>query len=209
MQHDTRERLILAARELFGQKGYQGTSVAEILDRADANSGSLYHYFPTKQDLLLAVLEWYEANLQAQVIGPATQDVEDPVERVFGILDRYREALVVTDLAYGCPIGSLALEFKEPDPPVRELLSRNFTQWCQAVEACLDAGASRFPADLDRKELSQFILTTMEGGVMQARTHRSIETFDASVRQLRRYVQALQETIGPSGSDEANPSPEE
>ncbi len=194
MPRDTRDRLIDAARELFWRKGYLGTSVAEILERASANSGSLYHFFPTKQDLLLGVLEWYMDNLDAEIIQPARDRTDDPVERVFAVLEGYRRALVATELTFGCPIGNLALEFKEPDPSVRELLASNFTQWCGAVQACLADASDRFPRDLDLGEFSQFVLTTMEGGVMQARTHRRIGPFDASVRQLRRYVEALQET---------------
>jgi AcrR family transcriptional regulator len=191
MPHDTRQRLIDVARELFWRKGYRGTSVAEILEAADANSGSLYHFFPTKQDLLLAVLEWYAENLETEIVAPARQRTDDPVERVFAILDGYRRALLVTDLTFGCPIGNLALEFKEPDPEVRELLALNFRQWCEAVEACLDEAADRLPEEVDRKALSRFVLTTMEGGVMQARTHRSIEPFDDSVDQLRTYFDRL------------------
>lgn len=206
MARDTRARLVDAARDLFWKKGYLGTSVAEILDRAGANSGSLYHFFPTKQDLLLAVLEWYMENLEAEIVQPARQRTEDPVERVFAVLDGYRQALVTTELTFGCPIGNLALEFKEPDPPVRSLLAHNFAQWCEAVEALLREASNRFPADVDFAELSQFILTTMEGGVMQARTHRSIAPYDASVRHLRRYVKALQETADRDGAAARNSS---
>lgn len=198
MGHDTRERLIEAARELFWRKGYHGTSVSEILEEAEAHSGSLYHFFPTKQDLLIAVLEWYMASLEPQIIEPARQRTEDPVARVFAVLEGYRQALLATDLTFGCPIGNLALEFKEPDPAVRALLASNFAQWCEAVEGCLREAADRFPPDLDLGELSQFVLTTMEGGVMQARTHRSIQPYDASVRQLGRYLEALQEAAGPN-----------
>lgn len=199
----TRERLVQAARELFWRKGYHSTSVAEILDRAGANSGSLYHFFPTKQALLLAVLDWYLENLEAEVVGPARARAEDPVESVFAILEGYRQALLATELTFGCPIGSLALELSEPDPPVREKLAENFARWARAVEACLEAAGDRLPGELDRKALSQFVLTTMEGGVMQARTHRSIDPFDASVEQLRKYVQYLEE----AGAAEAGPEP--
>ncbi|MGD2067851.1 MAG: TetR/AcrR family transcriptional regulator [Gemmatimonadota bacterium] len=196
MSHPTRERLIETARDVFWRKGYHASSVAEILELADANSGSLYHFFPTKQDLLVAVLEWYADNLGTAIVEPARQRADDPVEVVFAVLDGYRQALLATELTFGCPIGNLALEFKEPDPPVRELLALNFTQWCRAVEDALEEAAGRFPDDVDLEELSQFVLTTMEGAVMQARTHRSIGPFDASVRQLRRYVRALEAQAG-------------
>ena len=54
---DTRWRIIEAAMHLFWEKGYGSTSIADILARAGVNSGSLYHFFPGKQDLLIAVLE--------------------------------------------------------------------------------------------------------------------------------------------------------
>ena len=192
MGESTREALIQAARDLFWKKGYRATSVAEILERAGAHSGSLYHYFPTKQDLLVAVLDWYTENLEAEIVGPARRRTDDPIETIFAILDGYRQALLATGLTFGCPIGNLALELHEPDPPVRERLAENFAGWAEAVEACLEEAGERLPADLDRESLSRFVLTTMEGGVMQARTHRSIEPVDASVEQRRRYLTYLE-----------------
>jgi AcrR family transcriptional regulator len=59
IEHKTRRRLVEAARERFWKKGFHACSGAEILESAGAKSGSLYHFFPTKQDLLIAVLEWY------------------------------------------------------------------------------------------------------------------------------------------------------
>jgi TetR/AcrR family transcriptional repressor of nem operon len=70
---------------------------------------------------------------------------------------------------------------------VRALLAVNFSNWCAAIEECLAAAGKRIPKDVDKKELASFVLTTMEGGVMQARTHRSADTFDAAVRRLRDY----------------------
>lgn len=188
---DTRERLVMAAMELFWEKGYGSTSIADILKKADANSGSLYHFFPAKQDLLTAVLDTYVNGIRPMLLDPAWEGVDDPIERIFTLLDRYRNFLLETDCFYGCPIGNIALEIHEPDPAVREKLAANFSAWTGAIEECLVAAEDRLPADIDRKALSQFVLTTMEGGVMQARTHRSLETFDASVGQLRNYFLCL------------------
>ena len=54
---DTRERLITAAMELFTLQGYERTGLAQIARKAAANPGSLYYFFPTKEDLLAATLE--------------------------------------------------------------------------------------------------------------------------------------------------------
>jgi TetR/AcrR family transcriptional repressor of nem operon len=189
----TAERLVFAAMRLFAEKGYGSTSVADILKEAGANSGSLYHAFPTKQDLLVAVLTLYRDGIGPMLLAPAWEGVDDPIERIFALLARYRAALEASECVYGCPIGSLALELHEPDPPVREMLSVNFAGWVAAIQGCLDAAADRLPSGTDTHALAQFVLTVMEGGVMQSRTHRTLAAFDAGVALLRDYLNRLQD----------------
>ena len=190
---DTRSRIIVAAMELFWEKGFNSTSVADILARSQVNSGSLYHFFPGKQDVLIGVLEAYRDGIGEMLLAPAWDGVDDPIEKIFALLQRYRRHIVETDCAYGCPIGSLALELHEPDPAVRALLAANFANWTAAIEARLAEAADRLPVDLDRKALAEFVLTAMEGAVMQARTHRDVAYFDRMVATLRAHVEMLLE----------------
>jgi TetR/AcrR family transcriptional regulator, transcriptional repressor for nem operon len=194
---DTRTRLVLSAMRLFWEKGYNSTSIADVLHAAEVNSGSLYHFFPSKSDLLAAVLESYHAGIQPMLLGPAWAGADDPIEKIFALLARYRRSLLDTDCFYGCPIGSLALELHEPDPAVRVLLAKNFSAWIDAVADCLKHPQAQMPADQNLAELAQFVLTTMEGGVMQARTFRDIAYFDASVSQLRCYFHHLRRSTKP------------
>lgn len=193
---DTKAVIVAAAMELFWEKGYGSTSIADILGRADVNSGSLYHFFPGKQDLLVAVLDAYREGIGPMLLEPAWEGVSDPVERIFALLARYRELVVMTDCHYGCPIGSLALELHEPDPAVRERLAANFDGWTGAVRGCLEQARQRFAAATDLDALAEFVLTAMEGAVMQARTHRDVAYFDRTVAQLRGHFDLLMEREG-------------
>jgi len=197
MAEDTKDRLVTTALRLFSEKGYDSTSVADILRDAGANSGSLYHFFATKQELLEEVLRRYRDGIGPMLLDPAWDGVDDPIEKVFALLARYRLALSMTDCLYGCPIGYLALELHEPDPPVRELIAQNFDGWVTAIAQCYEAAGDRLPRQLDRRALAVFTLTTMEGGVMQSRTHRDLKAFDQSVAMLRDYVRRLQEDAKP------------
>jgi AcrR family transcriptional regulator len=190
--HPTRDAIIHVAMNLFAEKGYDSTSVADILNHAKVNSGSLYNYFDTKQGVLIAVLKAYRDGIERMLIAPAWEGIDDPIERVFALLSIYRELLKMTDCAYGCPIGSLALEIHEPDPAVRELLAANFSRWTEFVEGCFAAAGDRLPADTDKRALAQFTLTSMEGGVMLSRTYRTLEAFDAAVATLRDYISKLE-----------------
>ncbi len=187
----SRARLVFAAMQLFAAKGYGGTSVADVLHAAQMNSGSLYYFFPGKQDLLLAVLDQYRSGIDEMLLRPAWHGVDDPIERIFALLARYRLFLVQTDCTYGCPIGSLALELHEPDPAVRVALAANFAAWVDAIERCLKGGAKDMVRGVDTRALAEFVLTTMEGAVMQTRIHRDIGYFDRAVEQLRNYLGGL------------------
>src|SRR5579863_7412572 len=92
----TRERIVEAAVGLFYEKGFEGTGMAELLIRAGANSGSFYHFFKGKEDLLSAVLDWYQAHLEPILIEPLRAQTPDPIERIFALLDGYRQRVLVT-----------------------------------------------------------------------------------------------------------------
>ena len=188
-QASTRDRIVQAAMELFWRKGYGSTSIADILETAQVNSGSLYYFFKGKQELLVAVLEAYRDGIGPMLLEPSWGEVEDPVDKVFALLGTYRRLLVETDCFYGCPIGSVALELHEPDPEVRELIAANFAAWTGAVKGCLDqAGLAE---GTDKQGLAELVLTVMEGAVMQTRTYRDIGHYDRAVEQLRRYLDCL------------------
>ncbi len=188
---ETRERIVESARQLFFQQGYTATGIAQILHESGSNSGSLYHFFPTKEDLLVAVLERYRDMLQSHVIGPAYERVSDPVERVFAVLDGYRQLLNVTDFNLGCPIGNLALEMSNSHPNVRRLIVENFQGWCAAVQDTIEQAMGRFPEETNAQQLSRYVLAAMEGAVMLARTYRDLEPFDSAVLQLRDHFDRL------------------
>jgi AcrR family transcriptional regulator len=189
---ETKDKIVYAAMLLFAQKGYASTSVSDILQAAGVNAGSLYYFFPGKQDVLLAVLDAYLHGIHPMLLQPAWKGVTDPIERVFALLDRYRSHLENSECTYGCPIGSIALELHEPDPAVRKLLAANFAGWVNAIEQCFVEAGDRLPKSVDRRALAIFALTTMEGGVMVSRTDRTLDAFDDAVKMLRDYVNRLQ-----------------
>jgi len=187
----TKQRLAEAARRLFWEKGYESTSLQEVVERAGVRAGSLYYFFRTKEELLLAVLDNYVDMLWPAVIEPAFSRATDPMERIFAILEGYRQGLIYTGFAHGCPIGNLALEVSDEYPRAREKIAKNFEGWRTWIRKCLENAAERLPVNLDRQRMATFVLTVMEGAVMQARAEHSLKPFDASVEQLRDYFNRL------------------
>lgn len=188
---ETREKLIEAAMELFVLQGYANTGLAQVARKAGVLPGSLYYFFPTKEDLLHATLERRKELLWPEVLEPIWSRLDDPIERVFGLLAGYRRMLEMTEFRHGCPIGNLVIEVGETHPNARRLLVQNFENWLDAIEACFKAASHRLPESVKPRELAVFVLVTMEGAVMLARTYRTFEAYDAAIVHLRDHVERL------------------
>jgi len=134
--------------------------------------------------------------LDLQIFAPVEEAEADPIERVFGVLGFYREFLESTQCGMGCPIGNLALELADSHLVVRQKLAQLFDSWCGRVRGYLEDARNQLPRDVDLDAPAQFVLTVMEGGLMQARAARSLGPFDAGVAHLRRYFEALRASAG-------------
>ncbi len=185
----TRDRLIHSARHLFWERGYAGTSMADLLAHAQVNSGSFYHFFESKEALLRAVLEGYLHALRPMIVDPAFARSPAPVDRIFAILAGYRERILTTDCRYGCPLGRLALEIDPENRPAHRLIAENFSGWIGAIRECLDE--LPLPPRTDREALATYVLAVMEGAVMLSRSYASVEPFDRTIRQLREHFNLL------------------
>jgi AcrR family transcriptional regulator len=189
---ETKDRIVRTAFQLFHEQGFHATGVATIVREAGINPGSLYHFFESKDDLLLGVLEFAFGYLSPAVMDPAERRTSDPIERISTLLEQYREGMLQHGCRMGCPIGNLALEVSDGNAEARRLIHRNFENWVSHVESWLVEAGDRLPPDLDRTRLARFILTVMEGGLMQARAANSLGPFDDSIAVLREHLNMLQ-----------------
>lgn len=71
---DSRQRILIVAIDLFNSQGFGGTGVREIADIAQMNVASIYHYFPSKEAILFAIIE----DTYRAVYEPARSLVQEP-----------------------------------------------------------------------------------------------------------------------------------
>src|ERR1700691_4234533 len=187
----TRDRLVNSAVFLFWDRGFAGTSMADLLAHADVNSGSFYHFFESKEALLREVLEGYLHALRPMVVDPAFALTDEPVERIFGILAGYRGRILQTECRYGCPLGRLALEIDPENLPAHKLIAENFQSWIGAIRECIEQLKDRLPKSTNPDALSTYVLAVMEGGVMLSRSYGSVEPFDRAIGQLGAHSRLL------------------
>jgi len=192
----TRARLITTAAELFRRQGYAQTGVNQIIQEANATSGSFYHFFPAKEDLLLAVVDHIAEIFDRGIFSPAADRSDDPIGVIFTILDLYRQQLNDGGFTFGSPMASLSAEVSENHPEVRTKLAEIFSAWTDRIEELLRSAGNRLPPSLDRASLAQLVICTMEGAVLGTRLNRSLAPFDAAITQLRTYFDLLEDRMG-------------
>ncbi|HSP66823.1 MAG TPA: TetR/AcrR family transcriptional regulator [Bryobacteraceae bacterium] len=188
---ETKERILRTAFQLFHEQGFHATGVATIVREAGINPGSLYHFFESKDQLLLNVLEFAIGYLGPAVMDPVESHTPDPIARIFALLGQYRDGMVRHGCRMGCPIGNLALEVSDGNLDARRLIHRNFENWASRVEGWLVEAGDRLPPEVNRGQLARFVLTVMEGGLMQARAANDLRPFDDSVAVLRDHLNLL------------------
>lgn len=187
MPSDTRNRILAAAARLFEANGFEGTSVAAILRAADVNSGSLYHFFASKEALLEPVLRYHLASLGPTLLEPAAGASEDPVERVFALLELYRGRLIVSGFTRGCPVADLLAEIGNRHEEARKVGAVYFERWAGQVRDWMAPAMSPGRADA----LGRLILAVTQGAITQARASLTIERFDELVSELRLVLRAF------------------
>jgi AcrR family transcriptional regulator len=87
----TRQQLVDVARQLFTERGYAGTSVEDIIERAGVARGALYHHFPAKDALFAAVYQAVQAEVASAVVAAALA-ADDPGEAVYTGLSAFLDA---------------------------------------------------------------------------------------------------------------------
>ncbi len=197
---DTRERLITTAAELFRRQGYAQTGVNQIIQEANATSGSFYHFFSAKEDLLLAVVDHLAENFTVEIFDVAADQSDDPITEIFTILGLYRRQLDSGGLAISSPMASLSAEVSENHPQVRARLAEVFASWTGRIEELLRNAGNRLPPSLDRSALAQLVVCTTEGAVLGTRLNRSLAPFDAAIAQLRTHFDLLEDRMEAPGA---------
>lgn len=189
--HPTRTSILTAAQRLFHERGFHATSMADLLAASGTGAGSLYYHFKSKDAVLAAVLDHLHVRLDREVLAVGRAAGLSPVGRVLAIFGFYRSFLTATHCRLGCPVGNLAGELADSAPEIAAGLHRLFAAWRAGIADCLKPVADHLPPHLTLDDVTTFVLTVMEGAVMQARVARDLAPFDRSVRALTDWFHHL------------------
>ena len=173
----TREKVLQAAARLFAIKGYHDTKLEEVLDTAQVTKGAFFHHFRDREDLGFAVLDWH-MDRRRQLLDAIEQELPlaeeaHPLQRLFRRLDAIQEMVRRRERRKGgCIIGNMSTALSDCHDGFRKRLAECFDEMAQEFQPHLEAAARqrRVTRRTNTTELAQYIVTVIEGAIMQART---------------------------------------
>jgi TetR/AcrR family transcriptional repressor of nem operon len=184
----TRDRIVAAAAKLIGERGVADTSIDEVLERAGASKGQLYHYFEDREALLRAVVAHNADGVLSWVGGPL--DSWTAIRSSFdAMVDLQRER----QARGGCPIGSLVGQLAEADENARLALADGLGRWETRLRDGLRSMQLRgkLAANADASRLATATLAAIQGGLLLTQTSRDPNqlaiALDAAYSHLRAH----------------------
>lgn len=174
-KRDTKSELIKAGMELFATQGYTATGVGAVLKRAGVPKGSFYHYFSSKEDFGLAVIESFSGRFLARLDVFLSDETASPRNRLRIFLDRGLEQLAEHECSVGCLIGDLGQELAAHSEHLRHRLDTIFLSWRERFATCVREAQQigELSASLDPQITAGFILSGWEGAVLSAKVRKS------------------------------------
>lgn len=185
----TKERITRAGADLFHRQGFAATSVSDLLKAAGVKKGSLYFHFPGKEDLALEVLQQAEIEfmdfLDSALVGPT------PAARLENFFRKAFEIHSRRGFAGGCLFGNTALEASDSNPRYASRVARVFRRWKEKIETVVTEAqaAGQIRTDLTAGALAQFVVSSIEGGIMLARLHKEGEPLSSCLDSLRTLLE--------------------
>ena len=173
---DTYLRIVESAQSLMHASSYSDIGVATICEKAKVQKGSFYHFFSSKQELTLAVIDKNNADLKERIIDQAFNSSLAPLirlQRFFDIaVERQTKIFQATGKVYGCPIGNLATEMSTQDEGLRSKLDSSFNGllglFGQTLQEAVD---NNDLDDVNDVELTaEAMLAYLEGVLLLAKT---------------------------------------
>jgi TetR/AcrR family transcriptional regulator, transcriptional repressor for nem operon len=178
-----KDKLLTGGLRLVHERGFGAASVRDIAQAAGVPQGSFTNHFASKEAFGLEILERYREMMSAAVRATLRNDRMPPLRRLHAWIDGQLELLRKDDMRRGCLYGNLSAEASEISDAIRFRVASVFAEDQASVAYCLEAAiaAGELAPETDIKELAGFIVSSLQGAFLVAKSQRSpvpVERFE-------------------------------
>jgi TetR/AcrR family transcriptional regulator, transcriptional repressor for nem operon len=172
---NTQSEIIRIGTDLIARQGYNATGIDVILKEAGIPKGSFYHYFKSKEDFGLAVINHFAENFEQRLEVFLNNEDLAPLNRIRDFLESSLMRVTQNQCTRGCLIGNLGQELADMNERFRARLNEIFVIWRERFAACLSEAQKRgeLSGDVDPDITAGFMLSGWEGAILRAKVMKS------------------------------------
>jgi TetR/AcrR family transcriptional regulator, transcriptional repressor for nem operon len=182
-----REGLLVAGSALMLYKGYHGTGIQQIVDAAGVPKGSFYNYFKSKEDFVIAAME-YSSQASIEAFEQTLQAFSDPpVLRIVGAFRHMIDVFVSqNDYTRGCFVGNMCQELADTNIAIAKKAEYLFRRYTVALARCIKELQQTHGSGqrLDADKLAEFIFNSWEGAMLRMKSSRNPQPLNAFLDAL-------------------------
>ncbi len=196
----TRQFIIEKAAILFNRKGFNGTSMSDIMKATDMSKGGIYGNFKrnglnkngVKEEIAIAAFE-HAVQKVYQEIGKRTKVIDNAVDKLKTVVYFYKERVLNPPVEGGCPIQNTAIEADNNHPFLKEEVFHAINEWHRRIVRTIDKGIENdeIHPNVDPHEFATLFIAIIEGGIMLSRVKESMVPFEVTSRQLLKMIDEL------------------
>lgn len=172
---DARERLLREGVAMLTERGFSAVGLDEILSAVGVPKGSFYHYFGSKAEFGLALIDAYAAFFANKLDRWFLDETLSPLARLGAFVEDARAGMARYGYRRGCLVGNLGQEISALPDNFRERLNSVFVDWEARTALCLEAAkeAGEIDPEADCARLATFFWIGWEGAVLRAKLEHS------------------------------------
>jgi TetR/AcrR family transcriptional repressor of nem operon len=173
--NDSRLSILEKGARIIHKKGFNHTGIKEILDAAGVPKGSFYHFFKSKEDYGLNLLDHYAGFFVKKAEDLLNENDTLPLQRLKRFFDDFLCFFEDNACELGCPIGNLSQEMGDLNPAFRKKLEEIFQMMVSPVERLLKEAQTRkeLSKKMDTREMANFIINSWEGAILRMKVQKN------------------------------------
>jgi TetR/AcrR family transcriptional repressor of nem operon len=186
---ETRERIVAEAAGLFNRRGFEGSSMQDLMAATGLEKGGIYRHFSSKEELAVAAFEhaWHEA---FEVRQHGLDDISNNVDKLKQLITNFVQRR--PSVPGGCPLLNTAIDADDGNPVLRERVRKALKGWQQRLGSLITDGIKegQIRADVDERKLANLIIASLEGALMICGLERNYQALRDAQTHLHAYIEA-------------------
>jgi AcrR family transcriptional regulator len=189
----TRLTILQKAFELIYVKGYQTTSIDDIIATTQVTKGAFYYHFKTKDEMGLAIInEIMKPTLTSSFIEPFQND-QNPLDAIYNVMYNLLMKNEFLKVEYGCPASNFTQEMTPWNADFNKALNDLTEQWTKVMTASIEKGKKNGSVrnDVNAKQVTIFVMSGYWGIRNFGKLENSKKIYQPYLQQLKNYLNTL------------------